>query len=366
MGHWSVYCSISRIAITSGRKVALIPLVESSYINTYDKYSPFTLPIFGEYNDYGDIENIIEDKNTKTIEDYYGCNIQDFCNFITDVRRDFNDKYSNWYKREDLEVLKKVRYMWVDVKVWNFMKSYSPDSYGRKGDIELGNYKILEKLGFNYIEESGDVRYKKHFRYKNGENTLNVKSDGEWLNYLENNQLVYKLNDLKEKGVDTSYFENKESQHVYELYDFQKRIEELGWVINIPRTYWIDIERKGKILKLSEEDREKRKIERQERLEKELNELRSKLSDKELEVYRRIILKEEDFKITLKDIYSNLLKDDDICKVLADMITVKKNMYYNSTSWEPYVLYTTPQDGELEEQKEILLNFSKICETYLK
>jgi hypothetical protein len=36
----------------------------------YHRYSPATLPIFGKYNDYGGIEDIVIDDNTKLIEEH--------------------------------------------------------------------------------------------------------------------------------------------------------------------------------------------------------------------------------------------------------------------------------------------------------
>lgn len=73
MGCWNATCGISNLAITYGSDVVCIPiLLENSrnevagqcYID--DMYSPFCLPIFGKYNDYGAMENIILDETAKS------------------------------------------------------------------------------------------------------------------------------------------------------------------------------------------------------------------------------------------------------------------------------------------------------------
>jgi hypothetical protein len=84
MGHWSVSCGISNIAITSGQPVVLLPLKKSSGGDSYTSHLPATLPIFGNYDDYGGIEEIVEDVNTKLIESHFGVSVEDFCKFLVD------------------------------------------------------------------------------------------------------------------------------------------------------------------------------------------------------------------------------------------------------------------------------------------
>lgn len=112
MGSFNVACSISRISIRCGMKVAFLPLLPNVYdfsgsymdepevrqmaklrvkhhvgSNTQLIYAncffnPFCLPIIGEYNDYGSIENIETDANTKAIERYFDMTIEEFINCI--------------------------------------------------------------------------------------------------------------------------------------------------------------------------------------------------------------------------------------------------------------------------------------------
>ncbi len=83
MGSFNVACSISNISIGAGDPVAYIPLEIARYpyhigdgndmlIYTHCFYAPVTLPIFGEYDDYGGVENIEKDRNTEIIEEHFG------------------------------------------------------------------------------------------------------------------------------------------------------------------------------------------------------------------------------------------------------------------------------------------------------
>ncbi len=83
MGSFNVACSVSNISICSGDPVAFIPLEVAKYpyrigdgnhtlIYSHCFYAPATMPIFGNYDDYGGVENIIRDENLKIIEKFFG------------------------------------------------------------------------------------------------------------------------------------------------------------------------------------------------------------------------------------------------------------------------------------------------------
>lgn len=102
MGSFNVACSVSNLSISSGTKVAFLPLLPSNYIfseygneavvnpirkksmilepNEY--FNPFCLPIIAQYNDYGSLENIVLDDNTKKIEEFFGITIQEFIDCV--------------------------------------------------------------------------------------------------------------------------------------------------------------------------------------------------------------------------------------------------------------------------------------------
>lgn len=76
MGCWNATCNVSNLPIFAGEKVVVIPLVRvmehASACNCCyptDNFVPFAFPIFGEYNDYGGIENATTlEENKKHLE----------------------------------------------------------------------------------------------------------------------------------------------------------------------------------------------------------------------------------------------------------------------------------------------------------
>lgn len=75
MGCWNGTCMISNLPIISGEKIKLVILKStlqdfssSSFCYPTDLMSPAFLPIDGEYNDYGMIDNINKDWNYNIIE----------------------------------------------------------------------------------------------------------------------------------------------------------------------------------------------------------------------------------------------------------------------------------------------------------
>lgn len=307
MGSWSVYCSISRITITAGDDVVLIPLRNNTSHIGYDEYIPATLPIFGEYDDYGGIENIIKDENTKLLENYFNCTIEEFCKFFTrgNIRTDEDDFPKQLL---DVEELKDWTYMWVDRKVFDFMSTHSPNIYGGDEAFDLGNKTILEKMGFEFIEkEIGKKRYNLKFKAPNGKIAY---SDGRW---LENS--IYSLNDIEKKyNADTSYFRGKCQDKIYPIMDKKWCLENLGYVIGIRYDTSFDFD----------------------------DTIFYKKGNNTLKVYQDNIM------------------EDYILEQLSNLVSVKRNMYPMSTSWEPYVLYTTPQCGEHAAHQKLLEEFCKI------
>lgn len=120
MGHFSHSCKLTGLPITGGTPVALIVMKPnkniydnsekhlnqfgSTYMCSNDgtrlKYTPIWFPIRGEYNDYGGIENIVKDDNTKVLEEYYGMTIGKLLAIITSGRKD--DGYD-----DSLNIIKK-------------------------------------------------------------------------------------------------------------------------------------------------------------------------------------------------------------------------------------------------------------------
>lgn len=103
MGCFDVSCGISSITIKHGEKTLLLLLIPSTsspdLINIIrDKveiepcvnqvhgpnglYIPFCLPVRGKYNDYGSLEDIVEDDTTKALKTYFGATIEQIITVI--------------------------------------------------------------------------------------------------------------------------------------------------------------------------------------------------------------------------------------------------------------------------------------------
>jgi len=121
MGHFSHNCKLSGLPITGGTEVALIVMKPNEnlwdnsekklkqYGKTYMcsndgtrfKYTPVWFPIRGKYDDYGGIEEIVEDDNTKILEEFYGLSIDKLLAIVTSGRKD--DGYD-----DSLKIIKKA------------------------------------------------------------------------------------------------------------------------------------------------------------------------------------------------------------------------------------------------------------------
>lgn len=380
MGSWSVYCSISRITINSGTKCVFLPLIKNnSGSSEYDSHIPATLPIFGEYNDYGGIENIVRDENVELIEKMYKCTIEEFCDFLCDVRADYDDEYSDWHGKEHLKPLEKFTYMWVHGQVWDFMTNYHADAYHRTGAFDMGNPELLKALGFEYIGKSDDKRYTDHYRYTNGETVLDVVTDGTWMHQLndKNHYGLYNIKDLKKLGVDTTEFEGKEEVQLHKIFSYDDKIKKLGWVIGIPRTYGSDRKMKkiladhGLITDKDNVDESldailasivEEKTKWVDRMRESFNKHSESLemNDKRKAAFESYY---DDMEVDAypKDIFARMIENNEfVCDSLAKMVVMKRNMHCASTSWEPYVPYTTPQCGEFKAHQGMLEAFARI------
>ena len=135
---FNVACSVSNLSIPHGDRVMFFPLLPSYdagneghqvgvnsnliYANCY--YNPFSLPIEGSYNDYGSLEDITENDNTKAIEKFFGITIQQFVDCVTGNHRSWHDHFSGVHEAYA-----------IDKKL---LGNY---------DVQL-SVKLLEKLGF--------------------------------------------------------------------------------------------------------------------------------------------------------------------------------------------------------------------------
>jgi len=175
MGCWSVHCNISKIAITAGDKCVLLPIKKNQYQSyQYFTWNPATLPIFGEYNDYGGLEDIEINNNTKLIEEYFGASIEDFVGYFTEeVTYQREDVDITTFNKHTVDEMKDWNFMFIDREVYDFMANNSFN----KGHLTFGNPGILKLIGFTSNGKTADSRYTDRWMYEDKE----FWSDGTWL-----------------------------------------------------------------------------------------------------------------------------------------------------------------------------------------
>ena len=103
MGCWNATCNISNLPIFYGDKVVLIPLVKVSSkqtqfnpCNPTDNFLPLGFPIFGEYDDYGRLENA----HTSTWNEAH---LRQFTYYFEDRDEDAAEKYRAVQLKETLD-----------------------------------------------------------------------------------------------------------------------------------------------------------------------------------------------------------------------------------------------------------------------
>lgn len=343
MGCWSVYCSISKIAITAGHECVFIPLKKSK--GNYLPYLPAALPIFGSYDDYGGIEDIIEDENTKILENYFGLSIYDFCSKIIIGHGDSEDEDE---EESDVKDFKSVQeemtswtYMWVDKKVYDFIIANRDHSFGGVGSLSIGKKEILEYLGFTYLGESEKNPTYDPKRYKHlwefGDKTF--YSDGSYL-YSDKSSVFY-LTGKTENSLD-NYIDIPEekldiaNKYQWELWRMMKEEDishHLFWIIGVDGSTYSH--------------------------KKFMRKMLAKMTPEESKKYGY-----EEEKKTLTDIYIenvNLIGDS-----LAHLLTIRHNLHCMSGSFAPYEQFLTPQCGEFESHQALLEGFAKINNSYIR
>ena len=343
MGCWSVYCGISKIAITAGQKCAIIPIKSDTNSETRE-WVPATLPIFGEYNDYGGLENIEENDNTKLIEKHFGISIDEFCTFLVD------GKFT--YEREEAEEVAEQmknkkeaeswRFMWVDSKVYEFItKNYNNHE---KGYLDYGTAEMLQQLGFKLKEKSDSFKNYDPKRF----NQLWVKGDTEMFSdgktlLSKEGRYVYNFGKGDETSMETyfkvpkelEYLKDKTAKEAWRLLSKRKAQSSLGYILG-RSMYEFDFE-------------------------PELLEALLKKSEGKEE----IIKKEKTVKKVIP-IYKQYLEDlDTYGDRIVELINMSHNMYFMSSRFEPHVLYITPQCGEYKLHQNLLEKFAEINKSYL-
>jgi hypothetical protein len=226
MGCFNVAGTMSNLSIGHGDKVVFIPLLQSCYSKKEGMlpigaetmlvgdngasmfFSPFCLPIVGEYNDYGSVENIVRDGNVEYLENYFGISIEQFMEQIS----------RNWCQDDDVECktpeltkeLRSLAGMFEDFDVYKKMAAHFKfkDSAFEKSRLSTD---VLEKVGLvlNTDISTNDKRFNEYYSFDDTKDFA-LFSDGSWMNLMDMKQKkvicsVYSLSCLEENLLEHGY-----------------------------------------------------------------------------------------------------------------------------------------------------------------
>lgn len=160
MGCFSVYCGISNIGITSEKEeVYILPIINRNklILSNERHYLPAMLPILGTYNQYGNLENIVKDDNTKLIENYFNITIEEFIKYLIDNNAWGKSRNnSDIINIEKFDELNEYDYMWIlksvyDDLIINYQHQYAKYDVDRDSISEWRNKTEKEKINDFYI-----------------------------------------------------------------------------------------------------------------------------------------------------------------------------------------------------------------------
>lgn len=178
MGCFNKMGFYSHLPITYGDDIVMFICVDNThsyesdansiYIDTF--YSPYCLPIYGKYNDYGFIEDIVKDANTNLLEKRFGQTIEEILDLIyrkdnsypRDIKYKYEDMFESAVKEGEVPsfILTMERRDVFDAMVQISNKPYF-DKYACEWLHSIGDF-WLSMLGFikkEEIEQYGHYRY---------------------------------------------------------------------------------------------------------------------------------------------------------------------------------------------------------------
>jgi len=397
MGSFSFTCQLSGLPITSGEKAVIIPIIPKDHwwdnseksLRKFGQvhfcsndgenifFEELCFPIFGEYNDYGSMENIIHDDNIKVLEEFFELSIEDIIEVLTDGRKD--EYLEGGQFCDSVKILKKdnPKHMlllrtsctWIHGDLYERLAKYE----GKRGyfdRLDLGVDGILTSLGFVLTKElsrkinsdSEKNRYYKIYE-KDG---LTLKSDGNWIDVsLKEN--IYSIFDLEKycnkKGVKidiSDYVKKGMWEQVYDyilpkindLQDHDRWTTERVIRMLIGDEYKVHMMNHGTVLSELKNTIEKIKKESEEKGEK----IPEQVLKLETEMLENLDESEDEIEVdNITVFYFNKIKElgnDFMKKNIIDWHKVKS--YYYPTGRYLYPIGTSPQDGDHKKVKQFL------------
>ncbi len=191
MGSFNVSCGVSRLSIGVGDPVALFPLVPSGY-SKFEKLSSVTivsnsgpfalfncraLPVIGRYDDYGGMEDIYENENTRIIEQNFNSEGHPVENDDERGSADIYEIVGAWTGYESGHPG-----MFVHGEIYKALSTTLIGEYSSKDrNVLQGVFPVppfmLERLGFVLEQTREEGRYKLLYRHPDSDG-FRIASDG--------------------------------------------------------------------------------------------------------------------------------------------------------------------------------------------
>lgn len=212
MGSFSVGCSGSGMSITSGNPCVFIPLIPSNnFTNSKDRskinlfpmsmivtnhgsnalYNPFSLPIFGIYNDYGSLEenNIIRTSTVEELERFFNITIDQFMEVVT--RNWCEDNTEELKDIKNKELIQNLSGCFINREIYDFMSNnnseFESNGFLDGADVNTETLKVLKFLKFE--DDKTKERYNQVWKMI-GDFKNTVYSDGTW-SHINNVSSLY-------------------------------------------------------------------------------------------------------------------------------------------------------------------------------
>lgn len=171
---------------------------------------PYCPPIFGEYDDYGRIENIVRTQTVENLESYFGADIESILSVVFD-QESLNSNFEDSETVDDLtDELQSLSGMFEHEEVYKQMVNYN----SKQMTVYENGYftkTVMEMMGFEYAgqEVNPSIKYGPE-RYNNKyiKGDLEVYTDGTWLG-----------DSYRNKGVDFSCQGCYHPKHVAKVFD---------------------------------------------------------------------------------------------------------------------------------------------------
>ncbi len=198
MGSFNVAGSVSNLSISAGTKCVFIPLLTNRYEDDIKNvivggeshiisnegpecfFAPFSLPIFGTYNDYGSLEDIERNDNTDRIENFFGCQIDAVMEQAT--RNWCNENSHFCLDSEKNEILSSLSGMFEHADIYqtlvNFNRERNPITYESIYDGLKEEISAYAKRTKGLKKEIRDISCVLH--------PLNKYSSNKFLRYFQN------------------------------------------------------------------------------------------------------------------------------------------------------------------------------------